>query len=70
MNPPVGAQEEQDPQHTLGVAEHRRQNGRILEGRGRGQASERSRSSIVSRRRINRTSPSPTSTAAGRTTPL
>ena len=36
----------------------------------RGQTSVRSRSSIVSRRRISRASPSPTSTAAGRVTPL
>ena len=66
----VGAQEQQDPEHAVRVAEHRRQNGRVLEVGGRGQTSARSRSSIVSRRRISRASPSPTSTAAGRVTPL
>ena len=65
----VGAQQEQDPQHPVDVAEDGRQDGRVSE-RGRGQASARSRSASVSRRRISRAAPPPTRTAAGRVTPL
>ena len=65
----VGAQQQQDPQDAVAVAEDRRQDGGIGE-RSRGQVSARRRSSSVSRRRINRVAPRPTRTAAGRVTPL
>ena len=70
VDAPVGAYEQQDPEDTFCVPEHRRQDSRILERRGRDQTSARSRSAIVSRFRIRRAAPSCTSTAAGRVTPL
>ena len=66
----VGPQEEQDPENAVHVAEHRREHGRVPQVGTRGQTSGRRRSSTVSRRRTSRASPSPTSTAAGRVTPL
>src|SRR3954451_11506317 len=67
----VRAEEEQYPEHAVGVPENRRQDGGLLHRRARrGHASLRSRSAAVSRRRIRRASPFETSTAAGRVTPL
>ena len=66
----VGAKEQQDSQHAVGIPEDGGEDGCIFQGSGRGQTSERSRSSAVSRCRINRASPPATSTAAGRGTPL
>ena len=65
----VGAHEQEDPENALRIAKHGCQNGRVLERR-RGQTSARRRSAIVSRVLIRRASPPPTSTAAGRVTPL
>ncbi len=70
VNAMVGAKEQQDPQHAVRIAEDGGQDRGVRKRSSRGQASERSRSSVVSRRRISRASPEPTRTAAGRVTPL
>ena len=70
VDAPVGAEEQQDPQHTGAVPKDRCQHGGIFQLARRRHASLRSRSAAVSRRRISRASPLATSTAAGRVTPL
>ena len=54
MDAAVGAQEEQDAEHAVRIAEDGRQHGGVAKLSGRRQTSARSRSSTVSRRRISR----------------